>query len=94
METTPHKMSTLGETVMKMQKVVSKSAFTKCRLEDLINGELKELNGTISNEHIWELGYEGDDPNPHTDNIEKLFAYRDVLYEIVDEYGLECETKK
>lgn len=94
METAPHKMSTLGETVMKMQKVVSKSAFTKCRLEDLINSELKELNGTISNEHIWELGYEGDDPNPHTDNIEKLFAYRDVLYEIVDEYGLECETKK
>lgn len=94
METTPHKMSTLGETVMKMQKVVSKSAFTKCRLEDLINGELKELNGTIRNEHIWELGHEGDDPNPHTDNIEKLVAYRDVLYKIADEYGLECAAKK
>lgn len=94
MKTTPHKMSKLGETVMKIQEDVSKSAFAKCRLEDLINGELKELNGTIRNEHIWELGYEGDDPNPHTGNIEKLFAYRDVLYEIVDEYGLECETKK
>lgn len=94
METTPHKMSTLGETVMKMQKVVSKSAFTKCRLEDLINSELKDLDNALDNEHVWEFGYEGDDPNPHTDNIEKLFAYRDVLYEIVDEYGLECTAKK
>lgn len=94
METTPHKMSTLGETVMKMQKVVSKSAFAKCRLEDLINSELKDLDNALDNEHVLEFGYEGDDPNPHTDNIEKLFAYRDVLYEIADEYGLECETKK
>ncbi len=90
METTPRKMSTLGETVMKIQEDVSKSAFAKCRLEDLINDELKEINGTISNEHIWELGYEGADPNPHTDNIEKLVAYRDVLSKIADEYGLEC----
>lgn len=94
METTPHKMSVLGETVMKIQEDVSKSALVKCRLEDLINGELKELNGTIRNEHIWELGHEGDDPNPHTDNIEKLVAYRDVLYKIADEYGLECAAKK
>lgn len=94
MKTAPRKMSVLGETVMKIQEDVSKSAFVKCRLEDLINGELKELNGTIRNEHIWELGHEGDDPNPHTDNIEKLVAYRDVLYKIADEYGLECAAKK
>lgn len=94
MKTTPRKMAMLGETIMKIQGDVSKSAFAKHRLEDLINRELKDINGTISNEHIWELGYEGDDPNPHTDNIEKLFAYRDVLYEIVDEYCLECAAKK
>ena len=94
METTPRKMSVLGETVMKIQGDVSKSAFAKCRLEDLIKNELKEINGTISNEHIWELGYEGDEPNPHTDNIEKLIAYRDVLYKIADEYELFCAAKK
>ena len=93
MKANKNEMTQAGSILMQVQSDFMKHEFVKKRLLDLINGELKELNGTIRNEHIWELGYEGDDPNPHTDNIEKLVAYRDVLYKIADESGLECAAK-
>ena len=34
---------------------------------------------TISNEHLWELGYDGDEPNPHSDNIVMYMQYLNVL---------------
>jgi hypothetical protein len=45
-----------------------------------ILAEVQEVRGTISNERIWELGYDGEEPtNPHTENIEVLVEYLEVL---------------
>lgn len=47
----------------------------------LINMYQKELASALqtrSNEHIWELGYNGPEPNPHTDNISRINKY--ILY--------------
>ena len=56
----------------------------KAALEELtvdeIRAELEEVQGTISNEHLWELGYDGEEPlNPHTDNIMTLMEYLELL---------------
>lgn len=50
-------------------------------LEELYSKEIEEIKGTISNEHLCELGYDGEDPNPHTENIEVLMEYIEVLEE-------------
>jgi len=50
-------------------------------LEELYKNEIEEIKGTIENEHIWELGYDGEEPNPHTENIEVLKEYIEVLEE-------------
>lgn len=54
-------------------------------LEELYKKEIDEIKGTISNEHLWELGYDGEDPNPHTENIEVLKEYLEVLEEKLGE---------
>ena len=51
----------------------------KIWLVELYSKEIVEIKGTISNERIWELGYEGEEPNPHTENIEVLKEYLEVL---------------
>ena len=52
----------------------------KIWLENLYLEEIKEVRGTIRNEHLLELGYTGKDPiNPHTKNIEVLELYIKVL---------------
>lgn len=49
-----------------------------------IKVEIEEVRGTISNEHLWELGYDGKEPlNPHTENIEVLMEYLEVLEEML-----------
>jgi hypothetical protein len=48
-------------------------------LKELYGKEIEEVKGTISNEHLWELGYDGEDPNPHTENIEVLTEYLEIL---------------
>ena len=53
----------------------------KMWLEELYTKEIEEIKGTISNEHLWELGYDGEESNPHTENIELLKEYLDVLEE-------------
>ena len=60
----------------------------KATLEELtaeeIRAEIKEVRGAISNEHLWELGYDGEEPvNPHTDNIMTLMEYLDLLNEML-----------
>lgn len=45
--------------------------------------EIKEVKGTISNEHLWELGYNGLKPNPHTENIQTLEEYLELLEEML-----------
>lgn len=50
--------------------------------EKLYKKEIEEIEGTISNERVWELGYDGDEPiNPHTENIELLTEYLEALKE-------------
>lgn len=51
----------------------------KTWLKTLYQNEIEEIKGTISNERIWELGYDGEEPNPHTENIEVLTEYLEVL---------------
>ena len=57
----------------------------KMWLEELYTKEIEEIRGTISNEHLWELGYDGDEPNPHTETIEVLKEYLDVLESKLEE---------
>jgi hypothetical protein len=54
-------------------------------LEELYKKEIEEVKGTISNEHLWELGYDGEEPNPHTENIEVLEEYLEKLEEKLNE---------
>lgn len=51
-----------------------------CPAEDVLK-EIEEVKGTISNERLWEKGYSGDEPNPHTNNIETLTEYLELLEE-------------
>ena len=51
----------------------------KIWLKELYSKEIEEIKGTISNEHIWEIGYDGEETNPHTENIEVLKEYLEVL---------------
>ena len=53
--------------------------------ENLYKNEIKNAKGTISNEHLWELGYNGEEPNPHTGNIEVLHEYIEALEEKLEE---------
>ena len=54
--------------------------------EELYKKEIEEIEGTISNERLWELGYGGSEPvNPHTENIEVLTEYLGLLREKLSE---------
>lgn len=57
----------------------------KIWFEELYKKEIEEIKGTISNEHIWELGYDGEEPNPYTENIEMLQEYLELLEEKLKE---------
>ena len=58
------------------------SETVKIWLKELYKKEIEEIEGTISNERLWELGYNGDEPiNPHTENIEMLTEYLETLKE-------------
>ena len=61
------------------------SETVKIWLEELYTKEIEEIKGTISNEHLWELGYDGEEPNPHTENIEVLTEYLEVLKSKLEE---------
>lgn len=61
------------------------SETVKIWLKVLYENEIKEIQGTISNEHLWELGYNGEEPNPHTENIEVLKEYLEVLKSKLEE---------
>lgn len=61
------------------------SETVKIWIKELFEKEINETNGTIKNEHIWELGYDGEEPNPHTQNIETLTEYLEYLKEKLNE---------
>lgn len=48
-------------------------------LKGIVVEELEDLNGTIENEKLWEKGYTGEGPNPHTWNLEYLRKYKDTV---------------
>lgn len=48
-------------------------------LNALFDKEIVEIRHTISNESLWEAGYDGDRPNPHTGNIAFLYSYLGLL---------------
>ena len=55
-------------------------------LEELYTKEIEEAKEIIKNEHLWELGYDGAEPiNPHTENIEVLKEYIEVLESKLEE---------
>jgi hypothetical protein len=58
---------------------------TKIWLGYLYTKEIEEVKTAIKNEHLWELGYDGEEPNPHTENIEVLKEYLEVLEEKLNE---------
>lgn len=51
----------------------------KTWLDKLHNEAIEEAKETIKNERILELGYEGEDANPHTENIKALDSYIESL---------------
>ena len=55
------------------------------RLIEMYKSEIEEVNAAICNEHLWELGYCGDEPNPHTENIADLSDYVSVLEDMIAE---------
>lgn len=62
------------------------SETVKIWLEELYKKEIKEVEEAIKNEHLWELGYDGDEPiNPHTENIIVLREYIEVLENRLEE---------
>lgn len=53
--------------------------------KEKIKAEIEEVKGAISNERLWERGYNGDDSlNPHTENIAVLSEYLKVLEEMLN----------
>jgi hypothetical protein len=51
----------------------------KIWFQNLYSEEISEVQGTISNERIWEKGYDGEKPNPHTNNLKILYEYLQIL---------------
>lgn len=54
-------------------------------LKRLYKDAIRKTKETISNEHLWELGYNGEEPNPHSGNIVLLYEYIDALEEKLSE---------
>lgn len=62
------------------------SELVRIWFRNLYSGEIEEVKSAISNEHLWELGYDGTEPvNPHTENIEVLKEYLAALEEKLEE---------
>lgn len=51
-------------------------------LKQLYEQAIVDTKIDISNNHLWELGYDGEEPNPHTEAIELLKEYIEVLKEL------------
>lgn len=42
---------------------------------EMLEKEIEEFKGAVSNEHLMELGYSGEESNPHTQNIVIMQTY-------------------
>lgn len=57
----------------------------KIWLINMYKNEINESKASISNEHIWELGYNGEESNPHINNISNIQEYICILEEKIRE---------
>ena len=64
-----------------------------CPRED-VEKEIEEIKGSLSNERLWEKGYDGDESfNPHTESIMTLEEYLKLLEEhIADKFHYKWEN--
>lgn len=51
-------------------------------LTNLYTEAIEEAEQSLSNERLWEKGYDGEDTNPHTENIKTLNQYISVLTQL------------
>lgn len=51
-------------------------------LNNLYTEAIEEAEQSLSNERLWEKGYDGEEDNPHTENIETLKEYISVLTQL------------
>ena len=53
-------------------------------LNNLSTEAIEEAEQTIKNERVWEKGYNGEEDNPHTENIKTIEQYISVLTQLRD----------
>ena len=51
-------------------------------LTNLYTEAIEEAEQSLSNERLWEKGYDGEDTNPHTENIKTIEQYISVLTQL------------
>ncbi len=51
-------------------------------LNNLYTEAIEEAEQSLSNERLWEKGYDGEEDNPHTENIETIQQYISVLTQL------------
>jgi hypothetical protein len=62
------------------------SDITKIRLLAMIEGELEQVRGMLSNENLWLLGSNTDEESQmHTENIANLEEYKTLLLKMKEQ---------
>ena len=51
-------------------------------LNNLYTEAIEEAEQSLSNERLWEKGYDGEEDNPHTDNIRAIEQYISLLSQL------------
>lgn len=68
------------------KEIIPNDEFVSFAVMNILEKDIKEINGIISNESLWEKGYDGEEPNPHTQNIANwkavLKAFENIVYTI------------
>src|SRR5699024_6639354 len=53
------------------KEIIPNDEFVSSVIMNILEEDIKEINGIISNESLWEKGYDGEEPNPHTQRSEE-----------------------
>ena len=75
----------------KDKEIVPSNEFVSSMIMKTLEEDIKEINGIISNESLWEKGYDGEEPNPHTQNIANWKAVLDAFENIKTNIGYMLE---
>lgn len=57
-------------------------------LKMMYEAEIEEAKEDIRNQRLWEIGYDGVEPNPHTENIARLLNYIEVLNGLIEKINV------